>query len=97
MTDPAVAYLPDVGYGSYDRGTAQDLWLKAESGGSSLGLVWPGEPMEPRICFGRMTDAVIFSDVGVTVYPGKNALRALSMLFIRFMWLLDWFHPQIQK
>lgn len=43
MTDPAVAYLPGAGYGPYDRGTQQDIWLKAANGSQSLGLVWPGK------------------------------------------------------
>lgn len=42
MTDPAVAYLPDQGYGTYDRGTQLDVWLKAPNGSASLGVVWPG-------------------------------------------------------
>ena len=42
MTDPAVGYLPGESYGPYDRGTAADIWLKAEDGSASLGLVWPG-------------------------------------------------------
>ena len=43
MTDPAVAYLPGVGYGPYDRGVAADIWLKAANGSATLGLVWPGK------------------------------------------------------
>ena len=42
MTDPAIAYLPGQGYGTYDRGTELDVWLKAANGSSSLGVVWPG-------------------------------------------------------
>lgn len=42
MTDPAVGYLPDQGYGTYDRGTQLDLWLKTPDGSASLGVVWPG-------------------------------------------------------
>ncbi len=42
MTDPAVAYLPGEGYGPFDRGSQMDIWLKAENGSDSLGLVWPG-------------------------------------------------------
>jgi alpha-glucosidase len=42
MTDPAIAYLPGKGYGTYDRGTGLDLWLKAANGSASLGVVWPG-------------------------------------------------------
>ncbi|OCH84572.1 alpha-glucosidase [Obba rivulosa] len=47
MTDPAVAYLPDQGYGPYDRGTAMDIWLKAANGSFSLGAVWPGVTVFP--------------------------------------------------
>ncbi|KAJ3982734.1 glycoside hydrolase family 31 protein [Lentinula detonsa] len=42
MTDPAVAYAPDEGYGTYDRGTALDVWLKMPNGSAELALVWPG-------------------------------------------------------
>ena len=42
MTDPAIGYLPDIGYGTYDRGTELDVWLKAANGSFSLGVVWPG-------------------------------------------------------
>ncbi|KAJ6630222.1 glycoside hydrolase family 31 protein [Mycena sp. CBHHK59/15] len=47
MTDPAVGYLPDQGYGPYDRGTADDVWLKNQNGSSHLGLVWPGVTVYP--------------------------------------------------
>ncbi|KAF8888302.1 glycoside hydrolase family 31 protein [Infundibulicybe gibba] len=47
MTDPAVAYLPGDGYGPYDRGTQQDIWLKNANGSQSLGLVWPGVTVYP--------------------------------------------------
>ena len=43
MTDPAVAYLPNQGYGPYDRGAALNVWLKAANGSDALGLVWPGK------------------------------------------------------
>ena len=42
MTDPAVGYLPGEGYAPYDNGKALDVWLKAENGSESLGVVWPG-------------------------------------------------------
>ena len=42
MTDPAIGYLPGQGYGTYDRGTELDVWLKAANGGPSFGVVWPG-------------------------------------------------------
>ncbi len=52
MTDPAVASVD--GYGSYDRGTAMDLWLKSPDGSYSRGVVWPGVTVYPgksRRCF----------------------------------------------
>lgn len=42
MTDPAVAYLPNGGYGPFDRGSQKGVWLKAANGSDSLGAVWPG-------------------------------------------------------
>ena len=42
MTDPAVAYLPGRGYGTYRRGTELDVWPKAANRSPSLGVVWPG-------------------------------------------------------
>ncbi|KAJ4475469.1 glycoside hydrolase family 31 protein [Lentinula aciculospora] len=42
MTDPAIAYAPGEGYGTYDRGTALDVWLKMPNGSAELSLVWPG-------------------------------------------------------
>ncbi|KAG6864625.1 hypothetical protein C0991_008189 [Blastosporella zonata] len=47
MTDPAVAYTPGEDYGTYDRGTGLDVWLKAANGSDSLGLVWPGVTVYP--------------------------------------------------
>ncbi|KIM49885.1 glycoside hydrolase family 31 protein [Hebeloma cylindrosporum] len=47
MTDPAVAYLPGEGYAAYDNGKALDVWLKAENGSESLGVVWPGVSVYP--------------------------------------------------
>ncbi|GJE88081.1 glycoside hydrolase family 31 protein [Phanerochaete sordida] len=48
MTDPAIAYLPDEGYGTFDRGTEADVWLKAANGSSPfLGAVWPGVTVFP--------------------------------------------------
>ncbi|KAK7014854.1 glycoside hydrolase family 31 protein [Favolaschia claudopus] len=47
MTDPAVAYTPDENYGPYDRGTADDIWLKNANGSAHLGLVWPGVTVYP--------------------------------------------------
>lgn len=42
MTDPAIGYLPGAGYGPFDRGTADDIWVKDAHGNLSLGVVWPG-------------------------------------------------------
>lgn len=48
MTDPAIAYLPGEGYGPFDRGVQDDIWLKAANGSSySLGAVWPGVTVFP--------------------------------------------------
>ncbi|KAJ7118925.1 alpha-glucosidase [Mycena epipterygia] len=47
MTDPAVGFLPDQGYGPYDRGTTADIWLKNANGSQHLGLVWPGVTVFP--------------------------------------------------
>ena len=42
MTDPAVAYQPNQGYGTFDRGVAQGVFLKLSNGSLSFGVVWPG-------------------------------------------------------
>ena len=42
MTDPAVAYQPDQGYGTFDRGINAGIFLKEPNGSLSLGVVWPG-------------------------------------------------------
>ena len=56
MTDPAVAYLPGQNYGTYNRGTELDLWLKAENGSASLGIVWPGMfYFQGKACFELFT------------------------------------------
>ena len=48
MTDPAIAYLPDEGYGPFDRGTEADIWLMAANDSSPfLGAVWPGVTVFP--------------------------------------------------
>ncbi|KAJ4463880.1 glycosyl hydrolases family 31-domain-containing protein, partial [Lentinula edodes] len=46
MTDPAVAYAPGEGYGTYNRGSALDVWLKMPNGSAELALVWPGRCSE---------------------------------------------------
>jgi alpha-glucosidase len=51
MTDPAVAYTPNGGYGPYDRGHTLDLFLKTSNGTESLGVVWPGS----RSCNERLS------------------------------------------
>lgn len=48
MTDPAVAFLPGEGYGPFDRGDKDDVWLKAANNSSPfLGAVWPGVTVFP--------------------------------------------------
>ncbi|KIJ63376.1 glycoside hydrolase family 31 protein [Hydnomerulius pinastri MD-312] len=47
MTDPAVPYLPGQGYGPYNRGTADDIFMKMPNGSQALGLVWPGVTVFP--------------------------------------------------
>lgn len=48
MTDPAVGVTnSSENYGPYDRGTAQDIWMKLPDGSPSLGLVWPGVTVYP--------------------------------------------------
>lgn len=69
MTDPAVAYLPGEGYGPYDRGAEQDIWLKNQNGSQSLGLVWPGKCLSPRVYDIRAHNIAY---TGVTVYPGMS-------------------------
>jgi hypothetical protein len=43
MNDPGVAYLPGQGYGAFDRGAADDVFLKQANGSVALGVVWPGK------------------------------------------------------
>lgn len=40
MIDPGVKFEP--GYGIYDSGTAQDVWVQDAQGGEYRGKVWPG-------------------------------------------------------
>ncbi|KAG8963174.1 hypothetical protein FRC03_003321 [Tulasnella sp. 419] len=47
MIDPAVAYQPNKNYGAYDRGTADDIWMKNPDGTPFLGVVWPGVTVFP--------------------------------------------------
>ncbi|KAH7924680.1 glycoside hydrolase family 31 protein [Leucogyrophana mollusca] len=47
MTDPAVPYLPNEGYGPYDRGTTDGIFMKMPNGSQALGLVWPGVTVFP--------------------------------------------------
>ena len=42
MVDPAVAYTPNTGYGTLDRGLKDDVFLKNPNGTNHLGVVWPG-------------------------------------------------------
>ena len=69
MIDPAVAYAPDQGYATYDRGKALDIWLKAANGSDSLGLVWPGKQISTtQVSYYSNCRNSLF--IGVTVYPG---------------------------
>ncbi|KAJ7494439.1 alpha-glucosidase [Mycena galericulata] len=47
MTDPAVGVFPNQGYGPYDRGTADGIFLKNANGSQHLGLVWAGVSVWP--------------------------------------------------
>lgn len=44
MVDPAVAYQP---YGPYQRGLADDIFLKRDNGSTWLGVVWAGVSVFP--------------------------------------------------
>ncbi|KAF8858861.1 glycoside hydrolase family 31 protein [Acephala macrosclerotiorum] len=44
MVDPAVAYQP---YGPYQRGAADEIFLKRNNGSFWLGVVWPGVTVFP--------------------------------------------------
>ena len=44
MVDPAIAYQD---YPTYQRGTADDIWLKRDNGSAWLGVVWPGVTVFP--------------------------------------------------
>jgi hypothetical protein len=68
MTDPAVAYLPGQGYGPYDRGTQDDVWLKNANGSAHLGLVWPGTV---STLISAPPEFLTTLYLGVTVFPGK--------------------------
>ena len=61
MTDPAIAYIPDEGYGPFDRGTAADIWLKAANNSSPfLGAVWPGVTVFPDWFNSKTQECVLF-------------------------------------
>ncbi|KAG8921287.1 hypothetical protein FRC02_000326 [Tulasnella sp. 418] len=47
MMDPAVAYQPNKGYDAFDRGVAEDIFLKNPNGSLYLGVVWPGLTVYP--------------------------------------------------
>ncbi|KAB5592833.1 Alpha-glucosidase family protein [Ceratobasidium theobromae] len=47
MVDPAVAYQPNKGYGAFDRGVADDIFLKEPNGTIHKGVVWPGVAVYP--------------------------------------------------
>lgn len=68
MTDPAVAYQPGQGYGTYDRGVAQSVFLKNQNGSLNLGVVWPGTLKISGVIYVPNNQ---LSLLGVTVFPGK--------------------------
>lgn len=45
MVDPGVAYVKD--YATFNRGAADDVWLKRSNGSYWLGVVWPGVVVYP--------------------------------------------------
>lgn len=47
MVDPAVAAEPNQGYGAYDRGIKDGIFLKGEDGELFKGVVWPGVTVYP--------------------------------------------------
>ncbi|KAG8756283.1 hypothetical protein FRC12_010619 [Ceratobasidium sp. 428] len=47
MVDPAVAYQPNKGYKAFDRGIADDVFLKENNGSLHKGVVWPGVTVYP--------------------------------------------------
>lgn len=47
MVDPAVAAQPNKGYGAYDRGVQDGIFLKAADGSLFRGVVWPGVTVYP--------------------------------------------------
>ncbi|KAG8686180.1 hypothetical protein FRC09_014300, partial [Ceratobasidium sp. 395] len=47
MIDPAVAYQPNKGYKPFDRGVADDVFLKNANGSLHKGVVWPGVTAYP--------------------------------------------------
>ena len=59
MTDPAVAYQPGQNYGTFDRGTQQDIFMKNPNGSVNLGVVWPGVTVFPD-WFNSKTQSYVF-------------------------------------
>lgn len=47
MVDPATAAQPNQGYGAYDDGVTQDIFLKVSNGSLYRGVVWPGPTVFP--------------------------------------------------
>ena len=61
MTDPAVAYQPNKGYGTFDRGVDEGIFLKEPNGSLSLGVVWPGVTVFPGASILRVQSLPILS------------------------------------
>ena len=85
MTDPAVAYAPGDAYGSYDRGTEMNIWIKSgDDKNYSLGLMWPGMyPISSYVLNLRQCDITY---IGVTVFPDwfhPNTQRQVLHFFLQ--------------
>lgn len=70
MVDPAVAYQS---YGAYQRGTADDIFLKRDNGSEWIGVVWPGVAVFPDWFHPGTQDywnnefAIAFSSEGINI------------------------------
>ncbi|KAJ1303229.1 hypothetical protein OPQ81_011427 [Rhizoctonia solani] len=47
MVDPAVAYQPNKGYKTFDRGVTDGIFMKEQDGSLHKGVVWPGVTVFP--------------------------------------------------